>query len=325
MNINKIIITITAAVLICGCNPLSEQIDRNNLKNDISKIKAKNPELPSNQIQMLDELVILTEGRDAYCKSRSHMPSDLVVPEPEFEKAVAEFFDYCKENNITYEELLAQMEQSSEISKIRQPELDKLEKEVDEICPSLKKEWDDFENHLNSIAKIRLIKINTIDAPTGHLVQLDLNVTNKTNQPINAIQCGVRFNDKFGKEVTFKKLIGSTTIRSNSSQTLYFPFYEKDDPETYNLFRGKNPDMYNIQYQILKINHGGEIMPEGDGLFFHYHSDPLPGYCPYITSNHELKMKEERISSEIKGEVKQKCPAWNALNEVNSKVLTYMH
>ncbi len=312
-------------ISVMGCNPLDKTINQETLKKDIAELKGISPKLDGNRENLLDELLMFVNGRDAYMKkhpsyAQNPILSDLIIPADEYDKAVAELFAYFKAKSISFGDLFNELTEETSLREKRQGEFDEIQKQVDKVCPEIKAEWDKYDEYLRSIVGIKLINIHTILNNNERLVQLDVRVTNKTSKPIKAIKFALDFYDKFGNKIVYCKFDGQTTI--NQSDVLYFPFNENIPTQTdnFNLFRGKSPNMYDIKTEILKINHGGEILPAGSYDWYHNHAEPFEGFCPYLPDNHELAIKKNRITNEITNEVNDKCPAYSKIIELRDKI-----
>jgi uncharacterized FlaG/YvyC family protein len=308
---------VVSLLAFVGCNPLGNTIDLKNLKKDVAEIKDKNPKLEKDEIALLNELLMFASGREVYLRDNGGS-GDYVIPAKMFENAVSEVFSKFKSKKITFKDLFNQNDIAKSIQKAREEDLNNISKEIDKVCPQLKKEYEDLAFRLNSVADIKLIKIKTTNNLYNNFVEFELRVTNKTSKPINGINFGLNFYDKFGKYIIFKKFNGLQTI--NTSSILYFHYYEKENPEEYQMFRKKSPNMYNIKTEVVKVNNGGNILPQGDADFFHKLSVQIKkGECPFVEKEHPLKIKQAEIFSQINAEIKEKCPALTIKNELYLK------
>lgn len=313
-----------AATFLISCNPIGNTIDSKTIEKDLSEIKAKNPTLEPAKIALLEELVEFKEGREEYVKTRSHL-AEVIIPSEEFDKAVSEFFDHCKANKISYEDLLTDYEGDKSIREKRQNELQEIANQIEKTCLELQKGWDEYERQLNSLVTVKLVDIITLQDKGKDVVQFNIKLINKISKPIYALIMAIDFYDKFGKRIKSIKLTGSGQI--NNSDIWYFPFYKDENEDIYSAFRGKSPKMFDIKIEIRKINLGGELMPEGEGEFYNYNIKPIEGFpsdiCPYLPKDHELAIKKEKIEIEMTKEATEKFPAYTKLTELRGKTWGY--
>lgn len=306
--------------LLLSCNQLENTISIESVEKNVENILSENPSLEFEKYVLLNDLVSLKKGRNDYVGDDKNFDKIIILPES-FEQVVEEFFQYCKINKVSYEDLLKGYDAQKVISEKYKIELQEIDDKIYEECLELQKNLDNYEQQLNDIVTIEVTNLHTLEDKGKDLVQIDIMLTNKTNKPIYALKFGLEFYDKFGKKIiTAPVNFGGQIYKSG---TWHFPFYKEEFGEIYNVLRRKLLNSFDIKINIWKINHGGEFMPEGEWKFINLKFKAAEyintGYCPYVISEH-LSVRKENIKTAMIREIAEEYPAYNKFLELKGNL-----
>ena len=105
----KIISFILLTMVIGSCSDvLDKNINKATIENDIEKIKVINPKIDKFKLEILETILAFSKGRESYIEFIKS--EDYIVDEVKFNEAIDSLFNYFGANNITYDDLIKELD-----------------------------------------------------------------------------------------------------------------------------------------------------------------------------------------------------------------------
>lgn len=335
----KIFVLLFGTIVIISCDTTKNQtITKDNVEASANKIK-EDTDLDSLKIDLLDNLIAISKGRDEYIQSRlkkndKSSIEKYVVSSEKFDENVDNLFSYFIANKVTYKMLLTEIDTLKSLTDKRESQLESAYVEVDELCK--KKQFDIEEKErkakvikdsLNKMIDLKIISIKETEIDYRDVVQVAIQMTNKTNKKIEAISFNMELRDKLGTN------LGTLRCRSNDgflkSDVGYWTYDRWDNDEMYKSLRNTNVSHVTTTKEITKLNIAGELISayndlEDFAIDYSYKSPKkLAGYCPYLDDNDDLNKKIEKQHEQTSKEIKDKLKIFTKYNDFNSKLFDF--
>jgi len=333
-----LILLITIFISSCS-NLLNEQIDTQTVETNVQKIKEKYPELDSTKINFMDNLVAINQGRESFI---SYFKEDdessiekYLVDEAKFNEIRDNIFNYFKAQEITFKQLFAEYDTVELISEKYEKQNQVLYKQVDEYCTNRQKEIaeneikaQEIKTKLNQMVDLKIIGIQETEYDYRDVVQVKIQMTNKTSKPVEALSFNLEITDKLGNKLA--TLGCRTNDRFVKSDIGYWTYDRWDNDEIYKALKNTKISHISTKQEITKINLGGELISAyrdlDDLLTINYDyktPDKLTGYCPYLDKDDELSEKIENINKSKEKEIEKSTPILSKYSEMTSKFLDF--
>lgn len=331
------------SVLISSCTSvLDNNIDSATIENDVQAIKEKFPDLDSLKLNILDNLVIISKGREAYVSEIESRLEDseysvdkIVVDKDIFNEEKENIFNYFKAQNVSYNQLLAEIDTVNMIDERYEMKAQDIYQEIDQFCIEKQKEIEEREKKaeeiktkLNEMVDLKIIGIRETEYDYRDVVEVKIQMTNKTSKPIEAISFNMVLTDKLGNK------LATLRCRSNdrfvNSDVGYWTYERWDRSEIYNALKNTKLSHITTKQEITKINHGGELISAYDDIDdllvinYEYETpEKLNGYCPYLEDEDELNIQLEKLKSEKEKEIEKATPIINKYQEMTTKLVDF--
>lgn len=335
----KIFLYILIVLIITSCdNTKNQVITIDNIESSVLKIK-EDEGLDSAKANVLDNLVSLSKGRGEYIKTRlkdldKETIEKIVISEEEFKENADNLFRYFTENKVSYKILLNEVDTLISIQEKVNKRLENVYRLVDEFCTKKQKDIEEDEKQasvikdsLNRMVDIKLISIRETEIDYRDVVQVAIQMTNKTSKKIEAISFDLELTDKLGTK------LGTLGCRSNDgflkSDIGYWVYDRWDNQEIYKNLRNMNVSHVTAKQEITRLNLSGDLISAYDGIGDYvinsnYKSpDKLNGECPYLDKNDELSMKIKDENEKMEIEIKEKLKILSKYNEFNGKIFDF--
>jgi hypothetical protein len=343
MRKNYYLVLAVIAFAITSCSsPFDEKIELSNLESNIQKIKENKNDLDSLKLNILDNLITLSKGRDAYV-SELEKKSDnsdysfekLIVNESKFKEQKENLFNYFKAEEITFGQLLSEIDTVNLIKDKYDLEAQDLYKKIDMYCVEKQKEIEQKEKEaekikiqLNKMVDLKIISIRETEYSYRDVVEVKIKMTNKTSKPIEAIGFNMVLTDKLGNK------LATLRCRSNdrfvNSDVGYWTYGRYDQSETYKALKNTKLSHISTKQEISKINHGGELISAYDDiddlLVINYEyktPEKLFGYCPYLDEKDDLNIELEKLKNKKEKEIEKSTPILNKYQNMTSKLVDF--
>ena len=311
-------------ILIAACNPIHQKINRSTVEQNVYEIISANSGLDSTQIRILKFLVKVSKDRDFYIRKEKEeygncAHESYLADEATFTHNTRALFQQIQD--YSYQDLLEEINNIHKIqekySLIQKP----LNREIDSLCNIFQKIVDRKEaetsmtaNSLSHFVDIKILDISTKEREYREVVELKVQLINKTNKPIEAISFNIETHDQSGAELPRLKWKSST--RLIKSTTLYRTYDEYEYWEVFNAYKKRNLQNLSYKVTINKINLAHQILEASTDILaledfyftgFNYHFQPAISYgnCKYLKPDSRyqkrkaeiIRAKEEEISN----------------------------
>jgi len=329
-------------ILISSCsNLLNEKIDSQTLEANVQKIKEKYPDLDSTKIDLLDNLIAINKGRDAFISSidvENKGESSIekyIVDEDKFTEIKDNIFNYFKAQEITFKKLFEEYDTVKMINDKYDNQNQELYKEIDAYCTTKQKEIDEKEKNaeeiktkLNQMVDLKIISIKETEYGYRDVIEVKIQMINKTSKPVEALSFNLEITDKLGNKLA--TLGCRTNDRFVKSDVGNWTYDRWDHDDIYKALKNTKISHITTKQEITKINLGGELISAyGDleALFtinYKYSTpDKLTGHCPYLNEDDELSKKLDAIEKSKEKEIEKSTPVLNKYSEMTSKFLDF--
>lgn len=332
---NTYLLALLTIVLLSSCDrTLNQTITKENIEATVLKIK-EDRELDSLKIEILDNLVAISKGRDSYLKLRGvESLEKYIIDEEKFAKNADNLFKKFLNEKVTYKELLLEVDSLNQMKKGLNEKYQNVYKEIDSFCSAKQKEINEREmtakkikDSLNQMVKIKLLSLAETEVDYKDVIEVTLQMTNLTNKRVEAIAFDLELTDKLGT------VVATLGCKSNSgfskSDIGYWHYDRWDNSEIYKSLRNTSASHVTVKQEITKLNLAGELLaayPTMDDFIIDmkYESpDKLSGYCPYLKKEDNLSKKMDSEQERMSERVKEELKALTAYNEFNSKVFSF--
>lgn len=167
----KTIILLFSASLFASCtNVIEKKIAFSTIEKDVKKIEKDNPQLDSLKVYILNNMVALSKGNEAYKKHQDSLHGFSMVIGASFEKDVKNLFNYYSENKLTYGQLLSEIDTIIKLNKIYKEKFNNMTIEIKNVYKS-QPEGEVYIN--NSLSNLKMLleeeKKHKIDQKTTFL------------------------------------------------------------------------------------------------------------------------------------------------------------
>jgi hypothetical protein len=340
-NIYALLLPIT--VLITSCTSiLDNRIESSTIESNVQQIKKKYPELDSLKLEILEGLVIFNKGREAYIsrleekmKDAEYSVEKMIVPEEAFNEQRDNLFNYLKSEEISFNNLLSEIDTVNAINDRFDIEAQVIYMKTDSFCIEKQKEIEEREQKvkeiktkLNSMVDLKIISIRETERDYRDVVEVKIQMINKTSKPIEAISFNMEITDKLGNK------LATLRCRSNDrfvkSDVGYWTFGRWDESDIYKALRNTKLSHISTKQEISKINHGGELISVYDDIedllvinYDYTTPEKLYGYCPYLEDTDELKTELERLKEKKEKEIEKSTPIINKYQTITSKLIDF--
>lgn len=296
-------------VLSSCSSVLNEIIDVQKIKEDAITIKDKYPDLDSMKIRILDNLLALSQNRNEYVKFYDEQMKGLdfsmekyIVNDEKFNEIKEKTFNYLKAQEITYKIFFTEVDSMKAISDRFDRQNEILYKQIDDFCIKKQTEIDEREknadkirNELNQMVDLKVIGITDREYDYRDVIEVKVQMTNKTNKPIEAISFRLDLTDKLGTRITSLNCKTNDSFIKSDIGTWQYDRW--DNSEVYKALKNVKISHISSQQTINIINHNGKIISAYDGVRdFVINLDyttpkKLSGYCPYLEDEDDLKIR----------------------------------
>lgn len=286
------------------CSSPTEQIITPDNVVEVSEEMSMEDGLSMQQDSVLNVLATLHQGRSQFLNllnSSGFTEVDLgkfLVGETDFNKSIDDLFIYYQENQVTYADLLAEIES-------RQVLLDQYQRKVDSIDALIEAEClllhDRAAARADSLAKLARFSVTNIspyrEDYTDYMA-VTVKAENLSGKPIEAVNFTVKLFDKLGDQIVDLRLSSSNKLTGNRTLYYYYKEYDYDRREIYKALEETSMTHIGDQtFEITKVNLDGQVI-ENDinyslGLF--EETNRTPGYCVYMDSEHPLKLSKDSL------------------------------
>jgi len=191
-NVYLIILT---ALLLSSCDrTLNQTITKENIEATTLKIK-EDKDLDSLKIEILDNLVAISKGRETYIKQQgSESLAKYIIDEDKFSKNADDLFKKFATDKVTYKMILTEADSLIQMRESLNKKLENVYKEIDEFCTTKQKEINENElkarkikDSLNQMVKIKLMSIRETEIDYKDVIEVVIQMTNLTNKRVEAI------------------------------------------------------------------------------------------------------------------------------------------
>jgi hypothetical protein len=334
---------LTLAVLFTSCTSvLDNKIESSTIESNVQKIKEKHPELDTLKLEILESLVTFNKGREAYIAELEEKTSDseysfenLIVSEEKFNEQIDNLFNYFKTEQISFNKLLSEIDTVNAINDKFDIEAQDIYKKIDAFCIEKQKEIEEKEQKakeikakLNSMVDLKIISIRETEYDYRDVVEVKIQMTNKTSKPIEAISFNMEITDKLGNELaTLRCRSNDRFVKSDVGNWAYERW---DQSETYKALKNTKLSHISTKQEISKINHGGELISAYDNtdallvLNYDYTTpEKLYGYCPYLNDTDDLKIELEKLKEKKENKIEESTPIINKYQTITSKLIDF--
>ncbi|MBC8181173.1 hypothetical protein H8E88_08615 [candidate division KSB1 bacterium] len=334
---------LTLIVLITSCTSvLDNKIESSTIESNVQQIKEKYPELDTLKLEILESLVTFNKGREAYITELEEITKDseysfekLIVSEETFNEQKDNLFNYLKAEEISFNRLLSEIDTVNAINDRFDIEAQGIYKKIDTYCIEKQKEIEEREEKakeikakLNSMVDLKIISIRETEYDYRDVVEVKIQMTNKTSKPIEAISFNMEITDKLGNK------LATLRCRSNDrfvkSDVGYWTYERWDQSDTYKALKNTKLSHISTKQEISKINHGGELISAYDNIddllvinYDYTTPEKLYGYCPYLEETDELKTELEKLKEKKEKEIEKSTPIINKYQTITSKLIDF--
>lgn len=334
---------LTLTVLFTSCTSvLDNKIESSTIEPNVQQIKEKLPKLDSLKLEILESLVTLNKGREAFIseleekmKDSEYSLENMIVPEETFNEQRNNMFNYLKAEEITFNDLLSEIDTVNVINNRFDIEVKDVYEKIDSFCIEKQKEImerelkaKEIKTKLNSMVDLKIISIRETERDYRDVVEVKIQMTNKTSKPIEAISFNMEITDKLGNK------LATLRCRSNDrfvkSDIGYWVYERWDQSDTYTALKNTKLSHISTKQDISKVNHGGELISAYDNtnglLVINYDyttPEKLHGYCPYLEDNDELKTELEKLKEKKEKEIEKSTPIINKYQTITSKLVDF--
>jgi len=334
---NCLIIIIMALIFSSCSTILNEKIEPSTLEDNVRIIKEKYPDLDSLKVDILDKLIYFNKGRDAYISELESIMEDsefslksFIVDEEKFNEQKDNLFNYFEAQEISFGELLAEIDTIHAINDRFDNEAQDLYQKIDAYCSEKQKEIEASEKkaeeikaRLNEMVDLKIISIRETEYDYSDVIEVKIQMTNKTSKPIEAISFNMELTDKLGNKLA--TLGCKSNDRFVNSDVGYWIYDRWDNSEIYNSLKNTRLSHITTKSEISKINHGGELISAYDDLLiinFEYETpEKLDGYCPYLDDTDELKIELDKLKKRKEIEIQESTPIMNKYKDITLKLI----
>lgn len=341
IKINFNLLIIISAILISSCTTVIDQkIESDSIELNVKKIKEKYPELDSLKLDLMDGLVRINKGRNAFIKELESKLEDsdfsiskFVVDEENFNAQKDNIFNYFKAQEITFAQLFAEVDTVNSINERFEKEAKEIFIEIDEFCnekqqeiEAKEKKADEIKAKLNEMVDLRIISLRETERNYRDIVEVKIQMTNKTSIPVEAISFNIELTDKLGNK------LATLRCRSNDrfvkSDVGYWTYDRWNNDEIYKALKNTKLSHITTKHEITKINHGGDLISAYDDIddllvinYDYKTPNKLIGYCPYLEDEDDLSLKLKNLETKKKKSIEKSTPIVNKYQELAIKFL----
>ncbi|MFD1000289.1 hypothetical protein ACFQ21_13280 [Ohtaekwangia kribbensis] len=330
-----LLLTVTAF----SCDTTKNQIiTKDNVESSVTKIK-KDKDLDSTKIDLLDNLVALTKGREEYINMRLKDESKkaiekYIVSKEKFDENVDALFSYFLANKVSYKMLLTEIDTLNLLKDKEDKELESVYNEIDRFCKGRQKEIEEKElkarvikDSLNKMVDLKILSIKETEIDYHDVIQVAIQMINKTDKKIEAIGFNMELTDKLGTN------LGTLRCKSNNgflkSDIGHWVYDRWENDEIYKSLRNTDVSHVTTKQEVTRLNIAGELISAyGDledlAIDLKYKTPKkLKGYCSYLDDEDELSKKVDAVRDKTLKEIKVKLVSFTKYNEFNSKLLDF--
>ena len=182
---NVSLLLMALAILISSCTSvLDEKIESETIEKNVQTIKEKHPELDSLKLNILDGIVTLNKGREVFISELKSKMEDseysfekFVVNEEKFDEQKDNIFNYFKAQEISFAQLLAEVDTVNNINDRFEKEAQEIFIEIDNFCKERQKEIeekekksDQIKTKLNEMVDLKIISLKETERDYRDLV-----------------------------------------------------------------------------------------------------------------------------------------------------------
>lgn len=257
------------------------------------------------QDSSLNVLATMRQGRSSFIELINVNPTkldmtmrNLVVGESDFNKAIDDLFIYFQENQVTYDDLLWEIERREKAQDQWQSKKDSIDALIEAECMRLHDQAKGRADSLSQLASFKVIGIKPYEIDYRDKIQVTVEANHYSGKPIEAVDFRIKLIDKLGDEIV--SLGMAVSDRWQGSKKWYFNYdqYDYDRREIYKtLSETRMSQIGSQEFEITKINVDGEII-ENDinySLGLYDETNMTPGYCVYMEDVHPLNVAKEAL------------------------------
>jgi hypothetical protein len=337
-----LIISLLGPILFLSCsNSLNEVIDSQSLEENVLSIKEKYPDLDSTKIIVLDDLISLNKGRESYIQAFDKKLKDTelsiekyLVEEDKFNEIKESVFNYFKAQEITFKKLFIELDTVKSISDRIEKENESIYKQIDDYCKNKQQEIDEKEKkaeaikvELNQMAEIKIISLNETEYDYRDVIEVKIQMTNKTSKPIEAISFSLDLTDKLGTKIATLNCKSNDRFLKSDIGTWTYDRWDNDD--IYKALKNTKITHISSKQSINRLNLGGELISAFDNLDellinFHYTTPvKLYGHCPYLEKTDELYLRIENQRDKENKLIEKSTPILNKYQDMTDDLLDF--
>lgn len=334
---------LTLTVMITSCTSvLDNKIESSTIESNVQQIKEKYLELDTMKLEILESLVIFNKGREAYIaeleekmKDSEYSIEKMIVSEETFNEQRDNLFNYLKAEEISFNKLLSEIDTVNAINDRFDIEVQDIYDKIDAFCIEKQKEIEEREQEarkikakLNSMVDLKIISIRKTEYDYRDVIEVKIQMTNKTSKPIEAISFNMEVTDKLGNK------LATLRCRSNDrfvkSDVGYWTYERWDQSDIYKALKNTKLSHISTKQEISKINHGGDLISAYDNVddilvinYDYISPEKLHGYCPYLEDSHDLKIELEKHNEKKEKEIEKSTPIINRYQTTTSKLIDF--
>lgn len=335
----RMFLLLPLSVIVLSCDATRDQIIiKDNVELSVVKIK-ENSDLDSTKIDLLDNLVALAKGRDEYINMRLKDDKEkslkkYIVSKEKFDENVDNLFSYFLANKISYNKLLTEVDTLKLLRDKEDKALEGVYQEIDMFCRKRQKEIEEKElkarvikDSLNKMVDLRILSIKETKIDYRDVVQVAIQMINKTDKKIEAIGFNMELTDKLGTN------LGTLRCKSNNgflkSDIGHWVYDRWENDEIYKSLRNTNVSHVTTKQEVTRLNIAGELISAYGDLedlvidLKYKTPKKLKGYCSYLDDEDELSKKVDAVRDKTLKEIKVKLVSFAKYNEFNSKLFDF--
>lgn len=321
-----IISLLLLAMNACSPSLLDTLIDPSTLSETIARIRKDMPELEPAKKDLLTQLELIQQGREAY---QTQVASPLVEPE-KFDMYREQLFNYFLSRQTSYRQLFDEVATLENFERQYGEKINELYRQIDVFCTDRQTEINEKENQvhrtiaeLSKSINVNIISINHNRYFQHESVEILAQISNTGGAPIESVDFNLII-QKGGAVIA--RLPIHMDDRFVSNKIKKFNYTKENHPSIFAAL--KNIDIYSItlKEEVFKLNMNGKTIDAYApmrGLKNHqYQPMQQPsGECPYLTEKDPLYNELIEINKKKQEELTQTTPCLAKLSAIRNQLI----
>ncbi len=314
-NKSRFLLLFLLLIALSACSPsvLDTLIDPTTLQETAARIRKEMPELESAKKDLLTQLELIQQGREAFQTGNSQT----AIEPAKFDMYKEQLFNFFQSHQTTYRQLFDEVEAQKEFNQQFGEKITAMHRQIDDFCSARQNEINEKENQVQrTIAELsKTINVNIISIRTNRYFQHEsvevlAQITNTGSEPIESIDFNLHI-QKGGNVIA--RLPIRMDDRFVSNKIKKFNYTRESNPGIFAAL--KNIDIYSItlKEEVFKINMNGKTVdayaPMRGVTNHHYQSNQqLAGECPYLTEQDPIFIEMQELNKKKQEELALKMP-----------------